>query len=132
MMHDTGNYYCSIPTEELYPVIDILIADYSSLIYEYLLTGSGLVLYVPDLESYSTRRGFYMGISEIPGEIVTDETDLAEAVLRAAQEMKASSEDQEPHAGITEKREQFLKTYMNRCDGRATERIVDWMRSNVK
>lgn len=132
MMHDTGNYYCSIPTEELYPVIDILIADYSSLIYEYLLTGSGLVLYVPDLESYSTRRGFYMDISEIPGEIVTDETDLAEAVLRAAQEMKDSSEDQEPHAGITEKREQFLKTYMNRCDGRATERIVDWMRSNVK
>ena len=114
------NYYCSIPTEELYPVIDILIADYSSLIYEYLLTGSGLVLYVPDLGSYSSRRGFYMDISEIPGEIVTDEADLAEAVHRAA------------HAGTTERREQFLQTYMSMCDGMATERIVSWMKENVK
>ena len=28
---------CPIPTELLYPVVDVLIADYSSLIYEYLL-----------------------------------------------------------------------------------------------
>ena len=123
------NYYCSIPTEELYPVIDILIADYSSLIYEYLLTGSGLVLYVPDLEAYSSRRGFYMDIREIPGEIVTDEADLAKAVIRAAQD---TAQDKKSRTGITQKREQFLQTYMGMCDGMATERIVSWMKENVK
>lgn len=31
------SHNCPIPTELLYPVVDVLIADYSSLIYEYLL-----------------------------------------------------------------------------------------------
>ena len=56
----------AMPTAELYPVTDVLISDYSSLIYEYLLFGKPLVLYVPDLEEYRTRRGFYMAPEEIP------------------------------------------------------------------
>ena len=73
--------------------MDVLIADYSSLIYEYLLAAQiqnqqdphgylgmhgsvvlhgGLVLYVPDLDTYMAQRGTYMDIHEIPGEIVKD------------------------------------------------------------
>lgn len=75
---------CPIPTEELYPVVDVLIADYSSLIYEYLLLGGQVVLYAPDVEAYRKRRGFYMDIDEIPGQLVTDPAKLAEAVRQAA------------------------------------------------
>lgn len=99
--------HCPIPTEQLYPVVDVLIADYSSLIYEYLLAAQiqnqqdphgslglhgsvglhgGLVLYTPDLDTYMAQRGTYMDIHEIPGEIVKDADRLADAVRRAAGE----------------------------------------------
>ena len=110
-------FLCAIPTEELYPVVDVLIADYSSLVYEYLLFRKPLVLYVPDLQSYRSRRGFYMDIEEIPGRIVAREQDLAGAVREAADREHSDT-----------KLEHFLKTYMGACDGKATERIVEWMR----
>ena len=113
-MHD-----CPVPTEELYPVTDVLIADYSSLVYEYLLLGKSVVLYAPDLEAYRARRGFYMDAEEIPGGIVTSPGDLAEAVRRAAVS---------PARG----REQFLDRYMASCDGHATGRIVRWMEERLQ
>ena len=111
---------CPIPTEELYPVTDVLIADYSSLIYEYLLFGHPLVLYCPDLDRYRSERGFYMDISEIPGETVTkrDMDLLAEAVKRAH-----TDED---------RLKEFLDRYMSACDGMATERIARWMKENMR
>lgn len=111
-------FICPIPTEELYPVTDVLVADYSSLVYEYMLFGKPVVLYCPDLASYRSGRGFYMDITEIPGEIVTeaDEKLLAEAVRHAYV--------QEPeHA-------QFLDCYMGACDGQATKRIVQWIQDH--
>ena len=111
---------CPIPTEELYPVTDVLIADYSSLIYEYLLFGHPLVLYCPDLDRYRSERGFYMDISEIPGETVTkrDMDLLAEAVKRAH-----TDED---------RLKEFLDRYMSACDGMATERIARWMKETMR
>ena len=111
---------CPIPTEELYPLTDVLIADYSSLIYEYLLFGHPLVLYCPDLDRYRSERGFYMDISEVPGETVTkrDMDLLAEAVKRAH-----TDED---------RLKEFLDRYMSACDGMATERIARWMKETMR
>jgi CDP-glycerol glycerophosphotransferase (TagB/SpsB family) len=83
-----ADFPCSIPTERLYPLVDVLIADYSSLIYEYLLFGGGLVLYVPDLPEYRERRGFYMDPEQIPAEKVLKVEDLADAVKRAVLSVK--------------------------------------------
>ena len=109
---------CPIPTEELYPVVDVLIADYSSLIYEYLLFGGQVVLYAPDVEEYRKRRGFYMDIDEIPGEIVTDPVSLADAVRQAAEHTRSQKD---------RPRDLFLMKYMGACDGHVTERIYSWM-----
>ena len=122
-------FLCSIPTEELYPVTDVLIADYSSLIYEYLLFNGELILYVPDLETYRAERGFYMDIQEIPGRIVTEESHLADAVRLAADDSRtAGSAPDEREAGRSAIRKDFLNIYMGSCDGRATERIAEWMK----
>lgn len=109
---------CPIPTEEPYPVVDVLIADYSSLIYEYLLFGGQVVLYAPDVEEYRKRRGFYMDIDEIPGEIVTDPVSLADAVRQAAEHTRSQKD---------RPRDLFLMKYMGACDGHVTERIYSWM-----
>ena len=153
--------HCPIPTEQLYPVVDVLIADYSSLIYEYLLAtqiqnqqdlhGSmgvhgGLVLYVPDLDTYMAQRGTYMDIHEIPGEIVKGADGLADAVRRAAGdegsglctgEGKADDGALESGNGRqtadwiadqAKKRDAFLKRYLSACDGQATARIAEKIR----
>lgn len=110
-----------LPTEILFPTADAMIADYSSLIYEYLLFGKPLILYVPDLEEYKSGRGFYHDFDEIPGVQVLREEELAEAVRRCMEE--AGTLEACANAG-SERREQFLRRYMSACDGHATERIV--------
>ena len=145
----------TLPTEQLFPVADALIADYSSLIYEYLLFGKPLILYVPDLEEYKSGRGFYQDFDEIPGVQVLREEELSEAVRKCAEEAGRaagaesavdidSAADADGTAGAesaadadgtveacvnagSERREQFLRRYMSACDGHATERIVSWI-----
>ncbi len=113
------DYISSLSTEELYPVVDVMIADYSSLIYEYLLFRKPLVLYVPDLREYRIRRGFYMDIEKIPGKIVMKEEELARSIRSAGK----SGDYAQNNTGI----EEFLSTYMGACDGQATSRIMEWM-----
>jgi len=155
--------HCPIPTEQLYPVVDVLIADYSSLIYEYLLAAQiqnqqdlhgslgvhgGLVLYVPDLDTYMAQRGTYMDIHEIPGEIVKDADRLADAVRRAAGddgpglctgESKVDDGALESGNGgqtavwigsQAKKRDAFLKRYLSACDGQSTARIAERIRAH--
>ena len=112
----TGN--CSIPTDELFPVTDVLIADYSSLIYEYLLYGKALVKYTPDYDTYTAKRGFYHPYEEIPGSWVRRQDELAQAVREADTPANA------------EKQKAFLNKFMSACDGHATERIAEWIREH--
>ena len=155
--------HCPIPTEQLYPVVDVLIADYSSLIYEYLLAAQiqnqqdlhgslgvhgGLVLYVPDLDTYMAQRGTYMDIHEIPGEIVKDADRLADAVRRAAGDDGPGlcTGESKVDDGVLEsgnggqtagwigsqakKRDAFLRRYLSACDGQSTARIAEKIRAH--
>lgn len=106
-----GGQKKKLTTSMMLPAVDILIADYSSLVYEYLLLKKPLVLYTPDLAEYRQKRGFYMDPEELPGRIVLKEEDLAAAV------MEATCDEAETQA--------FLLRWMGACDGHATERIVD-------
>ncbi len=109
-------HVCRLSTEEMFPVTDVLIADYSSLVFEYCLTGKGLVLYTPDFAEYTKKRGFYMPYEDIPGKQVWQEDALPQAVRSAA------------GTGMDEKRRrEFINTYMCACDGQATGRIADWI-----
>lgn len=102
---------CDISTEELLPVIDMLISDYSTVIFEYSLFLKPLVLFAPDYDVYGSKRGFYIDYKTLPGRIVTDKDRLSEAIL-------------EEYNGFDwEKMKEFRDKYMSGCDGRATDRI---------
>ena len=107
-----------LSTEEMYPVTDVLISDYSSLIFEYLLFDRPLVLYVPDLEEYRKKRGFYLDFDSIPAGIVTEKTDLPKAVRAEISEKKRAEE-----------RKAFTGEWMSACDGKATERIISLIKN---
>ena len=47
---------------------DVLITDYSSIIFEYSLLSHPMLFYVPDMDSYVEERGFYYGYEDfVPG-----------------------------------------------------------------
>lgn len=115
-----------VTTEELFVAADCLIADYSSLLFEYLLVAKileeepgqkdkRLVMYTPDYEDYVSRRGFYMPYEDIPGVRVGTFDELAGAVLGKAGKMQGMERDA------------FLETYMAACDGKSTKRILKWI-----
>lgn len=45
--------------EDLITIVDVLITDYSSLAYDYSLTGKPIILYRPDHAAYKKERGLY-------------------------------------------------------------------------
>lgn len=105
-----------LAAEELFPVIDCLITDYSSTLFDYSIQKKPLVLYVPDLEEFMETRGSYIDFEEIPAVTVREKEELG----RAVEEACASFDPWEM--------DKFYRTYMGRCDGHATERILEWMR----
>lgn len=101
---------CDFPTNKLFPVADLLITDYSSLVFEYALFKKPIVLFVPDLQEY--KRGFYLDFElDMPGVIVTDGEKLSDEVQNAFKSFYSGSYDR------------FLEKYMSACDGNATKRI---------
>lgn len=103
---------CVLPTEQLLPVVDVLISDYSSVIYDFLLMERPIVFYAPDLEYYEERNQFYIDYCEMPGPIVTDAERLAEVIC-----------DAYVHP-MTDRLRDFRQRYMGACDGHALERLV--------
>lgn len=134
MMKKYGKDNCSIVTERLFPVTDVLIADYSSLIYEYLLFGKPLVLYVPDLKHYEEQRGFYLKIEEIPGQRIEREEELPHAIEEAYVLWQKDRKLQDGDREGSEKKKLsiFMERYMSGCDGHATERVAAYMEGEGK
>ncbi|MCD7884461.1 MAG: CDP-glycerol glycerophosphotransferase family protein [Lachnospiraceae bacterium] len=71
---------CEIPTEELLPVADLLITDYSSILFDWLLYRKPMILYTPDLPEYEAARGFFMDFRSIPFPIAQTEEELVMAM----------------------------------------------------
>ncbi|MBR1864979.1 MAG: CDP-glycerol glycerophosphotransferase family protein [Lachnospiraceae bacterium] len=105
----------SIPTERLLPVTDMLVTDYSSILFLYAIYNRPFLLFAPDLEEYAGQRGFYLDYADLPGECVQREEELVQGIRRAQERF-------DPEA-----MRRFYKEYMSGCDGRATQRILDIM-----
>ncbi len=105
---------CTIPTEELLPVADLLITDYSSVMFDYLLYRRPVILFAPDLAQYEAARGFYLNYREIPFPLTQTAKELSAAVKAL------------PDKEFTESPEaaRFREKYVGACDGQATKRIL--------
>jgi CDP-glycerol glycerophosphotransferase (TagB/SpsB family) len=66
------------------PLCDVLVTDYSSLAFDFMLLDRPIVYFVPDLDEYTAYRGFYFDpIEMMPGPIVRDPAHLIAAVSAA-------------------------------------------------
>ncbi len=73
--------------EELYLISDILITDYSSVMFDYAILNRPIILFTYDYEEYKNKlRGVYVDIEEeSPGKIVYTSKELEEAIININQ-----------------------------------------------
>ncbi len=103
----------SLSVETALCAADYLIADYSSLIFEYALLDKPMIFFAYDLEKYKRDRSFYFEYeSFVPGRIVMTNEEIAASIL-------SDSCQQEKIAD-------FRNKYMSACDGKCIERIAEY------
>jgi CDP-ribitol ribitolphosphotransferase len=96
----------------LMTVSDVLVSDYSSVIYEFALLGRPILFLAPDEDAYELERGFYFDFrADAPGPIFDTTEALAEAI-------RAGDHD-------LERVRAFAAASFDVTDGHATERLVD-------
>ncbi|MET4096681.1 CDP-glycerol glycerophosphotransferase family protein [Arthrobacter sp. UYCu712] len=105
----------SIETNELLAVVDVLITDYSSIVFDFLPTGKPVAMYTYDLDEYRDERGLYIDPSAMG--LPTANT-IDELVGIISQQISNGGQD-EIHATLVEK-------YCPREDGNASARAVDF------
>jgi CDP-glycerol glycerophosphotransferase len=106
---------------ELTLAADAAILDYSSLRFDWALTGKPAVFFVPDLHSYFAKRPPLFGFAEsAPGPLLTTTAQVAEALA------DLSSTLAEQAAAIAA----FNSTYNRLHDGHASERVVEQFFTN--
>ncbi|WJL95909.1 CDP-glycerol glycerophosphotransferase family protein [Microbacterium sp. ET2] len=101
-------------TSALLLAADALVTDYSSVMFDFSVTGKPMYFLVPDMDHYrGTLRGFYFDLAaRAPGPVVRTQQELVAAL---------TAEESEPYA---EKYDAWRRAFNGRDDGRAAERVV--------
>lgn len=99
---------------ELFYVTDLLITDYSSSMYEFLLMRKPMLFFAYDKNQYANSRGFHRDYdSNVPGRICETFEALMEALERRDFQF--------------EKVEEALGRYFDRTDTGSCDRVIDWL-----
>lgn len=115
-LHPCMHQPSRMSTSELLCCADLLITDYSSVFFEYLLLDKPILFFAPDYDEYNVNRGFYLDYKALPGKVLTLNTDLRPNVKLVLEEDEYRTQ-----------RSEFRDMYMSACDGCATRRIVDYV-----
>ncbi len=101
--------------EDLYLAADVLVTDYSSVMFDYAVLDRPIVIYASDWDEYRTLRGTYFDLlAEPPGHVATTEDGLAEVLTS-----RRAWDDES-----TAYRQAFRARFCSLEDGTASERVV--------
>lgn len=99
---------------ELFYVTDLLITDYSSSMYEFLLMKKPMLFFPFDKNQYSVSRGFHRDYdSNVPGKICYTFDEILEALKKKDFEFEKVGE--------------MLSKYFDNVDTHNCDRIIDWL-----
>ncbi|MCW2804887.1 MAG: teichoic acid synthase [Propionibacteriaceae bacterium] len=107
------------PTNRLLGLVEGLVTDYSSILFDFLATGRPLFFLTPDFDHYVATRGVYLNPAEWPGPRFDRTDDLASSVIDALGGEGSVGSGADPRT--VEARQRFCP----REDGGATERVLD-------
>ena len=99
---------------ELFYITDLLITDYSSCIYEFMLMKKPMLFFAYDHDRYAVSRGFHRDYaSNVPGKICLTFDELLSAMREEDYEF--------------EKVERMLPLYFDHVDTGSCDRVIDWL-----
>lgn len=99
---------------DLFYIVDLLITDYSSNIFEYSLMRKPMIFFAFDKTEYSLSRGFHRDYDlSAPGKVCETFEELAEAIEKKDFEYK--------------KVEQYIEHHFDYIDSGASDRVIDWI-----
>jgi CDP-glycerol glycerophosphotransferase len=88
--HDLHNLLLADPAldpNSAFHAVDGLVSDFSSVVYDFMLTGKPVVFYVPDYEQYLRSRSLYFDFQDVtPGSKARNLDELARALADTARE----------------------------------------------
>lgn len=101
---------------ELFIISDILITDYSSVMFDYAVLKRPMIFYMYDLDYYKNQsNGFYFDVEEeLPGRIVKNDFELIEEINNITADFV-----------YDDKYRRFNEKYNCLDDGNATKRVVE-------
>jgi CDP-glycerol glycerophosphotransferase (TagB/SpsB family) len=95
--------------EELCLAADVLLTDYSSIMFDYAVLDRPIVIHAPDWDEYRARRGVYFDLlAEPPGAVTRTQQEVVEALAERADGERAA----------------FRERFCALDDGHAAERVV--------
>lgn len=102
---------------DLLQVTDVLVTDYSSVMFDWVVTGRPIVFFVPDLADYAqVLRGFYEDLlAEAPGPLVHTTNEVADAIRSGASPEYA------------DRMRAWQDRFVSHDDGHAAERVIQRM-----
>lgn len=99
--------------QELLVAADVLITDYSSVMWDFSLSGKPVFLFHPDVDLYEKDRGYYLSFQEMPYVESFDNDDLCRKIESFHEE------------GYKERIGTFLEKYGSFDRGTATKAVGD-------
>lgn len=106
--------------QELAVASDCMISDYSSVITDFMLTKKPAFMYVPDLDKYLKSRGLYFKMEELPFPYAKTTKELIDSIQEFDEELYKNKVDE------------FIRKIGYIADGKASERIVDFLIDKMK
>ncbi|HOC12372.1 MAG TPA: CDP-glycerol glycerophosphotransferase family protein [Propionicimonas sp.] len=102
---------------DLFLAADMMITDYSSVMFDYSVTGRPMIFFVPDLEQYRDQtRGVYFDLEETaPGPVLFTQDAVVAAIRNA--------ESDAP--GYAEKYVAWREKFNAHDDGHSAERVIE-------
>lgn len=99
---------------DLILVSDVLVTDYSSVIFDWAFLDKPIVYFVYDKDDYATDRGLYFPFEDyVFGDIAETDDELIKSIKK---ENLAE-----------EKREKFKEKFLSACDGKSTKKTYEWI-----
>lgn len=101
--------------QELLVASDVLISDYSSVLFDFMLTKKPCFMYATDIEDYRNDRNFYISLDEMPFPISVDNTSFCKAI------------ENFDETSYNDSIKSFKNNYGFNEDGNASKRCAEWI-----
>lgn len=106
-----------VDTTEALSIIDLLVTDYSSIMFDFLPQKKPIILYAYDIDIYSAQRGLYFDIDKLPFHKAQTSEELAQHIQMLLKNKSVTNNY------ITN---DFLQNLIEKEDGNAAQRAAEF------